>query len=108
MPRAILIRELKQLRRQGQRERHLELEFALFQTSSLLFYLVQFVKYGRIFLELILNDFIQGQKQEKGNRCLVFTSTITREFKKFHVVVVQGRQRNVQESVMHVQSCCFA
>ena len=26
----------------------------------------------------------------------------------FHVVVVQRRQRNVQKSVMHVQSCCFA
>ena len=26
----------------------------------------------------------------------------------FHVVVVQGLQRNVQISVMHVQSCCFA
>ena len=26
----------------------------------------------------------------------------------FHVVVVQGRQRSVQKSVMHVQSCCFA
>ena len=26
----------------------------------------------------------------------------------FHVVVVQGRQRNVEKSVMHVQSCCFA
>jgi len=26
----------------------------------------------------------------------------------FHVLVVQGRQRNVQKSVMHVQSCCFA
>ena len=26
----------------------------------------------------------------------------------FHVVVVQGQQRNVQKSVMHVQSCCFA
>ena len=25
----------------------------------------------------------------------------------FHVVVVQRRQRNVQKSVMHVQSCCF-
>ena len=25
----------------------------------------------------------------------------------FHVVVVQGRQRNVQKSVMHVQNCCF-
>ena len=27
--------------------------------------------------------------------------------KHFHVVVVQ-QQRNVQKSVMHVQSCCFA
>ena len=26
----------------------------------------------------------------------------------FQVVVMQGRQRNVQKSVMHVQSCCFA
>ena len=31
----------------------------------------------------------------------------TGEMRKFHVVVVQ-RQRNVQKSVMHVQSCCFA
>ena len=27
---------------------------------------------------------------------------------QFHVVVVQRRLRNVQKSVMHVQSCCFA
>ena len=26
----------------------------------------------------------------------------------FHVVFVQGQQRNVQKSVMHVQSCFFA
>ena len=26
----------------------------------------------------------------------------------FHVLVVEKRQRNVQKSVMHVQSCCFA
>ena len=65
MPRAIRIRELKQLRRQGQRKHHLELEFALFQTSSLQFYLVQFVKYARIFLELILNDFIQIRNRKK-------------------------------------------
>ena len=25
----------------------------------------------------------------------------------FHVVVVQGRKRNVQKSVKHGQSCCF-
>ena len=27
---------------------------------------------------------------------------------QFHVVVVQRRLRNVQKSVMHVQSCYFA
>ena len=32
-----------------------------------------------------------------------------REIRHLHVVVVQRRQRNVQKSVMHVQSCsCFA
>ena len=30
------------------------------------------------------------------------------EIRKFHVAVVQPRLRNVQKSVMHVQSCCFA
>ena len=33
-----------------------------------------------------------------------------RNFKNrhFYLVVLQKRQRNVQNSVMHVQSCCFA
>ena len=35
----------------------------------------------------------------------MFSSSIKREIKKFHVVFVQRRQRNVQKSVMHVQSC---
>ena len=26
----------------------------------------------------------------------------------FHVVVMQGQQRNEQKSVIHLQSCCFA
>ena len=37
----------------------------------------------------------------------MFTSFIKREIRKFHVVVVQQRQRNVQKSVMHVKKCCF-
>ena len=40
--------------------------------------------------------------------CLLFTSSIKYEIKKFHVVVAQRRQRNGQKSVMHEQSCCFA
>ena len=36
-------------------------------------------------------------EKEKGNCCLVFTSSIKRETRRFHVVVVQQRQRNVQK-----------
>ena len=39
---------------------------------------------------------------------VVFPSSTKREIRHFYVVVVQRRQRNVQKSVMHVQSCCFA
>ena len=35
-------------------------------------------------------------------------SSTKRENRKFHDVLVQLLQRNVQKSVMHVQSCCFA
>ena len=38
----------------------------------------------------------------------MFPSSTKREIRHFHVVVVQWRQRNVQKSVIHVQSCCFA
>ena len=31
-----------------------------------------------------------------------------REVRRFYVAVVQRRLRNVQKSVMHVLSCCFA
>ena len=51
---------------------------------------------------------LQSSGKEEESRCLVFTSSTKREIRYFHVVVVQRRQRNVQKSVMHVQSCCFA
>ena len=38
----------------------------------------------------------------------MFTPSTKREIRQFHVVVVQRRQRKVQESVVHVQICCFA
>ena len=47
------------------------------------------------------------EREGKVRRHL-FTFSINREIRHFHVVVVQWRQRNVQKSVMHVQSCCFA
>ena len=51
-------------------------------------------------------DHIQVQEEKmKFRRCL-FTFSIKREIRYFHVVVVVLRKR--QKSVMHVQSCCLA
>ena len=66
-------------------KRHLKSEFPLLQTLSRLFHLVQFVKCWYFFLELT-----------------------KREIRYFHVAVVRWRKRNVQKSVIHVHSCCFA
>ena len=55
-----------------------------------------------------IKDCTQVREKGKDNRCLVFMSPTKREIRHFHVVVVQRRLRNVQKSVMHVQSCCFA
>ena len=38
----------------------------------------------------------------------MFMSCIKREIRHFQVVVVKWWQRNVQKSMIHVQSCCFA
>ena len=35
------------------------------------------------------------------------SSSIKRQIRKLHVVVVQWRSKNVQKKVMHVQSCWF-
>ena len=48
-----------------------------------------------------------SQQTEKESCCLVFPSSTKREIRHYHVVVVQRRQKNVQKSVMQVQSCCF-
>ena len=39
-------------------------------------------------------------------RRMLLTSSIKREVMHFHVVVVHRRQRNIQKSVLQVQSCC--
>ena len=46
-------------------------------------------------------------RKEKENFCVVLTNSIkwARKIRKFHVSVVQ---RQLQKSVMHVQSCSFA
>ena len=62
---------------------------------------------GDFFQELNSKGLYLSSRKEKENRCLVFSSSINREIRKFQVVFVQRLQRNVQKSVMHVQSCCF-
>ena len=44
----------------------------------------------------------------KKKLCCVHLRPKAGTYKKFHVAVVQRRLGNVQKSVMHVQSCCFA
>ena len=78
------------------------------QSLSGMFHLVHIVKWWQIFLELNSKRLYQSSGKEKESRCLVFTSSTKRKIRLFHVLVVQRRQRNVQKSVMHVQSCCFS
>ena len=66
-------RELQQRRRRRLRKRHLKSVFARVQTSSRLFYLVQFVKCWRICLELDSKGLNQSSGEAKEGRCVVFT-----------------------------------
>ena len=100
--------EFKQQRRPQLRKRPLNGTVALLQTFSCLFHLVQFVKCWQFFLELNWKRLYRRSRKEKEIRCLVFTSFTKHEIRHVHVVVMQWRQRNLQKSVMHVQSCCFA
>ena len=56
------------------------------------------------------NGLYLSLEKEKEHFCVVFTysSKQSRESRKFHVAVLQRQLRNVQKSLMHVQSCCFA
>ena len=88
------------------RKRHLKSEFALFQTSLILFNFIQFVKCWRNYPGV--NP--KGPYVSFKKNCLYLTYAIKRapEIRKFHIAVVQLRLKNVQKNVMHVQSCCFA
>ena len=59
---------------------------------------------GNVFLELNSKRLYRSWEKGKENRCLVFTSSMKRKIRKLHIVFVQWRQRNVQTSVMHLQS----
>ena len=102
-------RGLQQQQRRRLRKRdlkHLRSEFALLETSSRLFHLVQFLKtsLGNLFWSSILKECIEVQEKKKGSRCCVFTS-LTWKVK----LGVFGRKKwIVQTSVIHVHSWCFA
>ena len=77
-------------------KRHLKSEFALFQTSSILFhFILNLSKVGEIYWGFECKF---RKKKKKENVCVVFTYSIkrAREILKFHVAVVQRRLRNVQ------------
>ena len=92
------------------RKHHLKNEFVLFQTSTILFNFIQFVKCWRNFLGINLKGPYLSLEKEKDNFCVVLAYFVkrVREIGKFHVAVVHRRLRNVQNSVTHVLSCCFA
>ena len=64
-PVCLIIKELKQQRRQRLRKRHLKSEFAPLQTLSRLFHLVYFVKCWQMFLELNSKGLYQSSGKEK-------------------------------------------
>ena len=79
----------------------LKRDFVPFQTSSILFNFIQFVKL--VESERTVSKF---RKKENENLCVVFTNSMkwARETRKVHVAVMQRWLK----SVMHVQICRFA
>ena len=82
---------------------------ALFQTLPILFHFISCGKSWRNFLQDRIYCYLSFEK-ESDNFCVMLTYSIkwARKIRKFHVVVVKRRQRNVQKCVMHVLSCCFS
>ena len=83
------------------RLRILSLFFALFQGAQLL-------KRREFSLELKRRDRARILTEMVEFIALPFPFPSRLKIWSFHVVVVQERARNLQKTVMHVQSCCFA
>ena len=62
---------IKQLQWQWLRKRHLKSEFALSQTLSHLFHLIQFFKCWQTLMELNSKGLCQSTGKEKESRCLI-------------------------------------
>ena len=80
---------------------------SVFQTWSSLFQFAENIQYRQISLELISWGPHSSLERERPFRGRLFVYSIKREIRHFYVVVVRQWQRNVQKSMMHVQTCCF-
>ena len=83
-------------------------EFVSFLTLSRLFGPAQFAECKRFLLELNSYGLYPASKREKKIRRSMFTSSIKRHIRKFHVEVVQWTSKTCTKNVIHDQSCCFA
>ena len=107
------IRELRQERRQQLQKISLKkwIRAASNFIALILFCLI--CQMLAIFLEFNSKGLYRSSGKEKESCCLAFPSLTKREIiiiiiRHFHTVVLQWQQRNVQKSMMHMQSCCFA
>ena len=92
----VVITEFKIPQRRRPRKRRLKVNLRFFNDYSNSFTLSNASEF---FLNRIPKNHIHSRR--------FFTSSIKPEIMHFPLVVVQWRQRNVQKSVMHVQSYCF-
>ena len=99
-------RELKQLRRRPWIG-YWKMDSASFQTISRFSEVVLLLKRRGFRLELKRGGSARVQIEMVEFIALPFSSSKKLKIWSFHVVVEHRRQRNVQKSVMHVQSCCF-
>ena len=74
------------------RQRHLKSEFALFQTTSILFSFISIVKF---FWGWIRKD---RKSRKRKRKFLCFVRKTVQGIRKFHVAVVHWRLRNVQKA----------
>ena len=89
-------------------KRRWEIDFASFRFSSRLFQWTQLLKRGEFWLELKRRDRAWVQTEMVEFIALPFPFPSKLKIWSFHVLVMQGRKRNVRKSVLHVQSCNFA
>ena len=97
---------IRQRRRPWKRRR--KIDFASFHFFSRLFQGAQLLKRREFSLKLKRRDRARILTEMVEFIALPFPSPSRLKIWSFHVVVVQGRARNLQKSFMHVQSCCFA